>query len=240
MVDKENFNDLLKKSDFHYLIENVISKIELEQYTAKIILPHCWRVMYLVYRLAAEMGSEDRDIIKAGFLHDLGKLGISRAVLLKRGSLTDYEFELVKGHSHLANVMIKNLLKEPLIARYVGDHHERWDGKGYPRGVSQHEITLGGRMLAVADSFDAMVLEPVPYINNLPLEKAFQELIEGKYFQFDGKIVDIFIKLFKDGKLTLSEIWKADSLFFEEIRKHSFFFNLLEDSRPAAVFDFTL
>ena len=111
-----------------------------------------------------------RTLELAGFLHDVGKIGVPESILRKAGPLTDAEYEIVKEHSRIGNGIVQNIEGAGEIAEIVLHHHERWDGKGYPDGLHGEEPTLLSRILAVADAFDAMCSRR-PYRDRLSLEK---------------------------------------------------------------------
>lgn len=121
---------------------------------------HSQRVADLSAAIARELGLDEEQVSLvhlAGRLHDVGKIGIREEVLNKPARLTDEEFTHVKEHVRIGVDILKPLA--PIIGEaldYVRDHHERWDGRGYPRGLSAEQICLGGRILAAADSFDAL------------------------------------------------------------------------------------
>jgi response regulator RpfG family c-di-GMP phosphodiesterase len=120
---------------------------------------HSSRVADLAASVAEEMGLH-ADIVEnvrlAGRLHDVGKIGIRESVLNKPGALTDEEFEHVKDHVRMGMEILTPLKHIPLALEFVHDHHEHWDGGGYPRGLAGEQITVGGRILAACDAFDAL------------------------------------------------------------------------------------
>jgi putative two-component system response regulator len=120
---------------------------------------HSQRVAELAASMAEELGmSPDtvEHVRLAGRLHDVGKIGTREAVLNKPGSLTPEEFEHVKEHVRIGMEILAPLKHIGLALTFVRDHHEHWDGSGYPRGVKTTEISIGGRILAAADAFDAL------------------------------------------------------------------------------------
>ena len=137
---------------------------------------------------------------KSAPLHDVGKIRIPDAVLNKPGRLTPEEFEIMKTHTTIGKEIIEkaistvegeNYLKEARnMAAY---HHERWDGKGYPEGLSGEDIPLSARVMAVADVFDALCSKRI-YKPALPLEEALKIIEEGKGSQFDPKCVEVFVE----------------------------------------------
>ncbi|MDR0290322.1 MAG: response regulator [Treponema sp.] len=132
-------------------------------------------------------------------LHDVGKISISDSVLKKPGKLTDEEFEDMKRHTSFGRQIIEKietLAKESEFLKYAklfaASHHEKWDGSGYPDGLKQHEIPLLGRIMAVADVYDALV-SVRPYKKAFTHEEAAQIIIKGGGTQFDPALVEIFI-----------------------------------------------
>ncbi|CAA9349890.1 MAG: RESPONSE REGULATOR PROTEIN-CheY-like nd an HD-GYP domain [uncultured Gemmatimonadaceae bacterium] len=120
---------------------------------------HSQRVASLSAEIAEEMGL-DPDTVEqvrlAGRLHDVGKIGIRESVLNKPGGLTPEEFEHVKGHVRIGMEILAPLQHLGVVLTYVHDHHERWNGSGYPRGLAGEAISIGGRILGAADAFDAI------------------------------------------------------------------------------------
>jgi putative nucleotidyltransferase with HDIG domain len=120
---------------------------------------HSSRVADQAASVAEEMGL-DPDVVEnvrlAGRLHDVGKIGIRENILNKPGALTDDEFEHVKDHVRMGMEILTPLKHIPAALDFVHDHHEHWDGSGYPRGLAGDQITIGGRILAACDAFDAL------------------------------------------------------------------------------------
>ena len=138
---------------------------------------------------------EESILIKnASPMHDIGKIGIPDAILNKPGKFTDEEFEIMKTHSEIGYRMLqhskKSILKAAAILAY--QHHERWDGKGYPQGFKGDEIHIYGRITAIADVFDALGSERV-YKKAWPLKKILQLFEEERGKQFDPYLVDLFL-----------------------------------------------
>lgn len=132
-----------------------------------------------------------QDLKSAAVLHDVGKVGISRAIVDKLGRLTDREFEIMRLHSSIATRMLENVegLKDSIpMIKY---HHERFDGKGYPDGLAGHDIPLGARIIAVAETFD-MLTSDMPWRNSMTLDRAIEEINENSGTQFDPMIVEAF------------------------------------------------
>ncbi len=160
---------------------------------------HSVRVGHLADALAQvlALGAEETKCIHlAGHLHDIGKIGVPDAVLLKTGKLTLEEWESVKQHPVIGGEILAKTAALASLAPLVRHHHERWDGEGYPDRLSGHDIPLGSRIIAVADSFDAMV-SARPYRNALVLEWALGEIRKQSGRQFDPLVAEAFLFLAK-------------------------------------------
>ncbi|QMS84191.1 diguanylate cyclase [Candidatus Xianfuyuplasma coldseepsis] len=164
---------------------------------------HSNNVAVLSEALARKAGvNEDKiDIVRnAGLLHDIGKVGIPESVLSKPGFLNDEEYEIMKGHVVQSINIIKHIPNLIDTVPVVISHHERYDGKGYPRGIKGENIPLLGRVICIADAFDAMTTDR-PYRKGLSLEQAVFELKKNAGTQFDPGLVELFIELANDGDL---------------------------------------
>tara|TARA_B100000959_G_scaffold279369_1_gene339404 strand:+ start:1759 stop:3216 length:1458 start_codon:yes stop_codon:yes gene_type:complete len=143
-------------------------------------------------------------LFKSAPLHDIGKVGVKDAILLKPGKLTDEEFEEMKKHAGYGQ---DSLLKAEKIlgsssflrlAREIAyTHHEKWDGTGYPRGLKEDDIPISGRLMALADVYDALISKRV-YKKTFSHEKTREIIVEGKAKHFDPDIVDAFLKIEND------------------------------------------
>jgi HD-GYP domain-containing protein (c-di-GMP phosphodiesterase class II) len=127
----------------------------------------------------------------AARIHDVGKMGVRDDALLKPGKLTDEEYEEIKRHPVIGADLIGNLEMYRRSVPIVRHHHERWDGKGYPDGVRGEDIPLGARIIAVADSFDAMTSDR-PYRRAMAFEVALAEIRRYSGIQFDPQVVQAF------------------------------------------------
>ncbi len=155
---------------------------------------HCVRVSNYAMMTAEylDISAEDRKKLwSASIIHDIGKMYISKGVLMKPGGLTDYEFKEIKCHAFNGYYMAGLICDNNEIALTILDHHERYDGKGYPKGKMGKKIPFLSRILSVADAFDAMSSERV-YKNKMSFGEALEELRREKDKQFDGQIVDAF------------------------------------------------
>ena len=132
-------------------------------------------------------------------LHDVGKIKVSDAILNKPGKLTDEEFDIMKTHTTEGERIIDDIINESgdkiflhNARLFAGCHHERWDGTGYPRGLKGEDIPLHGRVMAIADVYDALVSDR-PYKKPFSHEQAVDIIIESKGKHFDPKVVDVFL-----------------------------------------------
>jgi putative nucleotidyltransferase with HDIG domain len=143
---------------------------------------------------ATGCSEETYNIVRiAGLLHDIGKIGIPDAILRKPGRLTPEEYEVMKNHVTLSALIIHGLPHMTDILDAVANHHERWDGKGYPQGLAGEQIPFLGRIMAIADAFSAMTLDR-PYRASMEIDKALQEIERGAGTQFDPELARIFVE----------------------------------------------
>ena len=155
---------------------------------------HSERVARAAVELGRELGLQEdelSDIYLTGLLHDIGKIGVRDDVLTKRGPLTDEEFKHIQQHVVIGHRILADLHAIEHLLPGVLYHHERYDGKGYPEGLQGDTIPLLARILAVADSFDAMSTSR-PYRTAMPLERVDQILREGGGTQWDPLVIDAY------------------------------------------------
>ncbi|NLD18962.1 MAG: diguanylate cyclase [Clostridiales bacterium] len=146
----------------------------------------------------AAIQKDNIEIIKqAGLLHDIGKIGIPDAILTKSGKLAPEEFSIMRQHVERSIEMIRHLPSLDYVIPAVLGHHERFDGKGYPRGISGEDIPVSARCLSIADSFDAMVSKR-SYKKEMPLEDALLEIERNLGTQFDPQLGRTFIDLVRN------------------------------------------
>jgi putative nucleotidyltransferase with HDIG domain len=166
---------------------------------------HSDNVAALVSRLAAERGWDDRAIARlreAALLHDVGKIGVPDAILLKPARLTDEEREIVEGHAALGAHMVAGVLEDDQVA-WIAAHHERPDGTGYPARLRAGAIPEGASLLALADAWDLMTRNR-PYAPRQTVEEAMAECIALAGTQFDPAAVQALEALYERGELTLA------------------------------------
>ena len=153
--------------------------------------------------LALDMSPETAEIVReAGLLHDIGKIGIDERILNKPGPLTKEEMEQMKEHVEKSVGIISHLPSLDYVVPAVLGHHERYDGKGYPAGLKGEDIPLLGRILCVADAFDAM-LSTRPYKKGRTVDEALACLKKNSGTQFDPKLVDKFVELVEKGGISV-------------------------------------
>jgi HD superfamily phosphohydrolase YqeK len=174
-------------------ISSLISTLDAKDpYTAG----HSERVGRIGRRLGEELGLPEEDlddIYQAGLLHDIGKIGINDSILLKNGDLTDEEFTEIQRHPLIGYRILKGLGNIQKLLPGVRSHHETYVGRGYPDGLAGEEIPLLARILAVADSYDAMRSDR-PYRKGMPPEKIEEIFRRGAGQQWDPRIIDAYFR----------------------------------------------
>ncbi len=202
------FKELIERTDELALYQLELKEAQLEV-IARLALAgekhdddtgkHTQRVAATSALLAQGLGlAPDKvEIIqRAAPLHDVGKIGVPDSILRKPGKLTAVEFQCIQQHCQLGSELLSGGRSEivQLAERIALSHHEKWDGGGYPRGLQKEEIPLEGRILAVADVFDALTHER-PYKHAWSIIEATAEIRRQSGYQFDPKIVDSFLEL---------------------------------------------
>ncbi len=197
----EHHEAILRKS-LEDSIQAIAATVEMrDPYTSG----HQKRVAELAVALGGEMGlSEERihGLHLAGVVHDLGKISIPAEILSKPGKLTSLEFMIIKGHSQAGYEILKDIDFPWPIATLVWQHHERFDGSGYPQGLKGGDILLESSILAVADVVEAMGSHR-PYRPTLGIDVALQEIERGRGIQYDPAVADACLKLFREGRYAL-------------------------------------
>ncbi len=159
-----------------------------------------------VGELCAEFGKRlrmDSEKVKelktAGLMHDIGKIGVADSILAKREEPEESEWVQLRRHPEIGFRILGLVNEYSRIASWVLAHHERWDGKGYPNGLSGSKIPLQARIIAIADTWDAMIYDR-PYQAAMPRDKALQELAGGSGSQFDPELTDVFLAMMGAGQ----------------------------------------
>lgn len=158
---------------------------------------HSVNVSLLTILIAREMGYKEkcvREIAWGAFLHDFGKLMVPDSILNKPGKLTKNEYDLIKKHPEYGMKLIEPLRLSVNIRMAIAQHHERWDGTGYPLGLKGEEIHPHAQIVAVADTFDALISDR-PYRKGMALDQAIEIIEEGKGKDFSPKIAEHLLKL---------------------------------------------
>jgi putative nucleotidyltransferase with HDIG domain len=163
---------------------------------------HSQNVAHYALEIAKKMNLSKIDceaIYMGGILHDIGKIGIPEAILLKPGKLSEEEYRTIRQHPIIGYNIIKHIseFKDNGVLDIVLSHHERYDGNGYPNNLRGKQIPLAARIMTVADTFDAMTSKRV-YSEEMDLKSALEEIRKNKGSQFDPEIADVFLSLFED------------------------------------------
>lgn len=164
---------------------------------------HCRRVVDYSIMMGRHLNFDDEELTclcHGALLHDIGKIGVSDTILLKPGPLTDEEWAIMRTHPELGFTMVADVKQLERAREIILNHHERFDGKGYPRGLSGLSIPLGARLFTIADAFDAMVSDR-PYRSGMSMEEAREEVRRCSGTQFDPACVEAFEKI-SDEELT--------------------------------------
>ena len=167
---------------------------------------HDNRVAVLAEAIAKEMGLSEHEfngIHFAATIHDLGQIQVPANILSKRGKLSNLEFQLVKIHVETGHDILKGIEFRWPIAQIVLQHHERLDGSGYPQGLKGAEILREARILAVADTVEAMVSDR-PYRSAPGIDTALDELVNHRGKLYDADVADCCIELFRESRFTFS------------------------------------
>ena len=171
---------------------------EVSEYRSEETGDHIQRVAEISSMLAKFLGLPENEVERirlAAPMHDLGKVGIPDAILNKPGRFTDDEYTIMKTHSEIGYNMLHNSKRQLLrfAAEIARSHHERWDGRGYPKGISGEEIPLAGRICSVADVLDALS-SPRCYKQPWPEEKVKEEFLKQRGAQFQPELVDVLME----------------------------------------------
>lgn len=204
--ESQKIEDILKESETDMFRKKVLDSTSIRNNAIKGILQtlndkfevertHSNRVQKLCVAMGEVLNLDKDDLNElsyAAILHDIGKIAIPDAILMKPAKLTDEEYEIMKTHTEKGYAILKAADEYSDLAKYALTHHEKYDGTGYPRRLKEREIPFFSRIIAVCDSFEAMTGER-PYRIARTNEDAINELIRCKGKQFDPELVDIFI-----------------------------------------------
>jgi response regulator RpfG family c-di-GMP phosphodiesterase len=207
IANQKLYQDL--QTSYLQAIRALANSIEArDQYTAG----HTDRVIRLAEPTASALGWDAgrmHGLSMGCTLHDIGKIGVPDSILTKPGRLTDEERRTMMSHPQLGLKIVTGVdLLKPAIP-YIISHHERYDGTGYPNGLEGDDIPIEGRLLAVVDTFDA-IMSDRPYRRGANISVAVGELVRNKNLQFDPKVVDVFIELLRNGRIPLRELYDRE------------------------------
>lgn len=161
---------------------------------------HSRRVAELTVKMAKMFGMKDQDLVhirRGAFIHDMGKLGVPDAILQKPAALTDQEWEIMRKHPQLAHDMLYPIEYLRPAMDIPLNHHEKWDGTGYPRGLKNEEIPVAARLFSVVDVWDALTSDR-PYRPAWKEEDALDYIREQSGLHFDPQVVDLFFKVIEE------------------------------------------
>lgn len=203
--ETDNMQEIFKNAEDHLYRHKLSESMSMRNQTINLILNalfektpremmHSKRVGEIAEQIATKMGFGEETIHNlktAGMMHDIGKIGIDESILNKPGRLTDIEWEEIKRHPEIGYRILNTVSEFSDIATCVLEHHERWDGMGYPRGLKGEQISLEARIVGFADAYDAMTTSRT-YRSALDEKKALKEILQCAGAQFDPDIVHLF------------------------------------------------
>ncbi len=204
---KESIQDIFRNAENHMYKKKLFDSPSMRGNTIKAILntlfeknkreeQHSHRVSALCKSTGEALGLPEykiEELRTVGLLHDIGKICVAENILEKPGKLSQDEYNEIKRHPEIGYRILSNLHDLSETAEYVLAHHERWDGKGYPRGIKGKDIPFVSRIIAIADAYDAMTSER-SYRNALPEKVVMEELHKNAGIQFDPDIVKVFVE----------------------------------------------
>ncbi len=202
----EAFNDMARglhesrQKLLNYFYDTAKSLVMLLEARDQYTLGHSEAVAHYSEKIALRMGINPKTVDyfkRVVLLHDIGKVGVRDNVLLKPGKLDEDEWEVIKSHPVLGEQILKPILNDLQMLPIVRNHHERYDGKGYPDGWSREQIPLLVAIVTVADSYDAMT-STRPYRQAMTIEQASEQLIINRGVQFYPDVVDVFLEILKE------------------------------------------
>ena len=214
---------------FESFIDTLATSIDARD---KITAGHSSRVKLYSMLIVDALGCDKKfkEIVeKAAILHDIGKIGIRDSVLQKEGKLTDEEYKHIQEHVKITHDILEKIHTSEdfkQITEIACSHHEKYDGSGYYRHLSGEDIPYGGRILAVADVFDAITSKR-HYRDKMPIQNVIDILISGKDKHFDGKLVDVFLKISVD-KIINVFLTENHHSFKDEDKETLSHYNLLD------------
>jgi putative nucleotidyltransferase with HDIG domain len=176
------------------VVKALVAALDMREHDTEL---HSLRVRAYTLRIADELGVEPdrrRGYALAALLHDIGKIGVPDAILLKRGKLTESEWVCIREHPAMGRRILEPVRFLREAQEFVYAHHEKYDGTGYPRGLCGEDIPRGARIFAVADVFDALT-SARPYKKAMTYDEARREIEAGRASHFDPEVVDAFLRV---------------------------------------------
>lgn len=209
-ADKD-ISAVIKKAEERMYVEKLRESPKLKLKTIQIIMrelhrsingerDHSQNVGDICERLAIEIGFNKQDaryMRYAGYMHDIGKVGIDSKIFEKEGKLTEEEWLAIKRHSETGYRIMSSVNQYASMADYILSHHEKWDGSGYPAGMKKDSIPIESRIISIADAYHAMT-QNRSYRNAMTSEEALEEIQNCKGSHFDPYIADVFIEMIKE------------------------------------------
>lgn len=195
--------NLVTLDDLHEIVDALSAALDAK---SSCMCGHSERVADLSLLLARRMGlplAEQERIHIGAHMHDIGKIGIPDAILNKPGRLDEAEFALIRQHPEIGGNIISKVKVFHSVIDIVRHHHEHFDGNGYPDGLCGERISLGARIVAVADAFDAMTTMRT-YRSALSIERAMTEMCRCRGSQFDPVVVDVLTALVEKNELPVT------------------------------------
>ena len=185
-------NALQKTRDsFEFTLRALATMLDIREHATGAHSQRVQTISCLVAQKSGIHGRDLEDLRQGALLHDIGKIAIPDAILLKAGPLTDEEWGVMRTHAQVGYDIIKASPDLQGPAEIVGTHHEKWDGSGYPNHLSGEEIPIGARVFALADAYDAMRSDR-PYRKGMSIEDSLVELKKHSGTQFDPTFVELF------------------------------------------------
>ncbi|MBN2299744.1 MAG: PAS domain S-box protein [Acholeplasmataceae bacterium] len=202
----QDLDDVIKRSENEMYRNKIAEGMSVRNHAISAILKtltdkfdeeriHSERVSKISLSIGQALNLSDRELRElemAGLYHDIGKIAIPDSILKKPAKLTDAEYNVIKTHTEVGYQILRAADEYSDLAEYARSHHERWDGKGYPQGLKALDIPLFSRIIAVADSFEAMTADR-PYRKKMSDEEAIKEIVRCSGTQFDPEIADVFL-----------------------------------------------
>ncbi|HPY56178.1 MAG TPA: diguanylate cyclase [Sedimentibacter sp.] len=214
LSEEEDLEKIYKKAEnkmyFNKLKESKAAKLAMINFLKKRLekityetKSHYGRLHTLTIMMADALNLSEKQKDELKLLcefHDIGKIGVSKSILQKEGSLNEEEWESVKRHSEIGYHVVKEIKKVSAIDELILIHHERWDGKGYPGILKDEEIPLTARIFAIADAYDSMVNDR-PFKGKITKKAALNEIMEQSGRQFDPKLTKLFVNLMDEEQI---------------------------------------